>query len=149
MREVEAKIIWTDPACKVTEHFTVMDCLWLGKWGRLANGGDGLTFEIKSSIIETCNLGEMIRELLGVPMIVTSLYRPKAYAPLVGSGSRSPHCAGLAMDFTTEPKMTIEKAKSLIRPELDRLDCRMEFGTSTWIHIDRRNPGPSGRYFMP
>lgn len=146
---MERKIIWTDPACKVTEHFTVRDCLWLGKWARLANGGDGLTFALKSSLIETCEIAEQIRFAIRCPMTVTSMYRPTSYAPLVGSGPKSPHCFGLAMDFTTEPGMEIEEAKKIIRPLLDELQIRMERGTTTWIHIDRRTPGPSGREFSP
>jgi hypothetical protein len=141
-------LIWTDILQKITPHFTVRDALWLPKWNRLANGGDGLTFEIKSSIIETCQLAERVRTLLDdCPMNVTSFYRPKSYAALVGSTENSPHCFGLAVDFTTLPEMPIEEAKAILRPHLAWLGCRMEFGTKTWIHIDRRDPGPSGREF--
>ena len=144
---MEKRIDWLKPDCKVTDHFEVRDCLWLGKWGRLANGGDGLTFEIKSSLIETCILAEKIREILDCPMIVTSIYRPQSYAHLVGSGPLSAHCFGLAMDFI--PELEIDAAKALIRPHLVAFDCRMEKGTPNWIHIDRRKPGPSGREFNP
>jgi zinc D-Ala-D-Ala carboxypeptidase len=150
MRAMDPREInWLNPHEQVTEHFTVFDCLWLGKWARLARESDGLDFDIKNSLIKTCMLGEEVRKILGVPMIVTSMYRPPAYAKLVGSTEKSPHCFGVAMDFALSPVTRIEAAKAILQPLLETLECRMEHGTTTWIHIDRRPPGPSGRYFLP
>jgi len=140
-------IDWKDPKCKVTDHFTVRDCLWLNTWGRLANEDDGLNDEIKCEIIKTCEMAEKIRTSLGVPMIVTSFWRPPAYSKLIGGSETDPHTKGLAIDFTTRPKMLIETAKQIIRSSLYSLSIRMEKGTTDWIHLDRRQVGPSGREF--
>jgi hypothetical protein len=59
------------------------------------------------------------------------------------------HSQSVAVDFDCEPVMTIEQVKNALRPLLESLDIRMEKGTTTWIHIDMRAPGPSGREFIP
>lgn len=140
-------IDWTNPACQVTPHFTVKDCLWLPHWNRLANYEDGFDEEMQDVILATCQKNEQIRTLLGVPMTMTSMFRPQKYSPLVGGTEHDVHTKGVASDFTTVPQMSIEDAKSLLRPNLAALGIRMEAGTTDWIHIDTWQVGPSGREF--
>lgn len=140
-------INWSDPHYTVTDHFTVHDCIWLPHWGRLANESDGLDISMKDQILQTAEMAEEIRAIFNCPMLVTSMFRPKIYSPLVGGNEHDVHTKGLAIDFTTHPHLTIESAKNLLRPHLAALDIRMEKGTSNWIHIDRREVGPSGREF--
>lgn len=140
-------IDWENPSFQVSPHFTVKDCLWLATWGRLANQDDGLDLNMKNRILKTVEMAEDIRKVLGVPMLVTSFFRPKYYSPLVGGTINDVHTKGLAIDFTTEPNLSIEDAKSLLRPKLKELDIRLEKGTTTWIHCDSQTVGPSGREF--
>jgi len=142
-------INWTNLTEQVTPNFTVKDCLWLAHWGRLANENDGLDYDIQSSIVATCMLAEKIRTILNCPMIVTSLYRPPSYSPLVGGTAQDVHTKGIAIDFTTLPRMEIEDAKDIIRPFLTPLNIRMEANTTDWIHLDSAPVGPSGREFNP
>jgi len=143
------KIDWKNPSCLVTEHFTVKELIWLRKWNRLANEADGLNTGIKLALVETAHLAEDVRAVLGVPLMITSFFRPTSYSYLVGSNPSSPHCHGRAFDFTTIPNMSIEDAKAKLRPALRAIDARMEKGTTTWIHIDSFPVGPSGREFVP
>lgn len=140
-------INWSDPDCNVTDHFTVGDCIWLPHWRRLANETDGFDKSMESEILQTCEMAEEIRAIVNCPMRVTSMFRPKTYSPLVGGNEHDVHTKGLAIDFTTVPTIAIDAAKSLLRPHLAALNIRMEKGTPTWIHIDRREVGPSGREF--
>lgn len=140
-------IDWTDRKVQITPHFTVHDCLWLNHWNRLANAADGLNDDIIQAILNTLQMAEQIRTLLQCPMIVTSLYRPPAYSPVVGGSAHDVHTKGVAIDFTTFPILSIEDAKNIIRPQMEALDIRMEAGTTDWIHIDRWEVGPSGREF--
>jgi Peptidase M15 len=142
-------IKWTDPKCQVTDNFTVHDCLWLGQWGRLANEKDGLSEEICEKLIIACENAEKIRSILSCKMLISSMYRPPQYSPLVGGSSTDVHTQGIAFDFVPNTILSVEAAKELIRPNLDSLNLRMEKGTTTWIHIDSKAPGPSGREFIP
>lgn len=143
------KINWLDPDFMLTDHFSIGELLWLPKWNRHAQEYDGLTVDVKLELVETAHLAEDVRAILGVPMTITSFFRPKAYASLVGSKPTSPHCLGMAFDFTTIPHMSIEDAKAKLRPNLRAIEARMEKGTTTWIHIDSMPVGPSGREFFP
>jgi zinc D-Ala-D-Ala carboxypeptidase len=141
-------IDWTDEAVLVTPHFSVKDCLWLAHWGRLADASDGLTDDLFNSLVCTCHFLEQVRALLGCPMIITSMYRPSLYSPIVGGTSSDVHTQGIAADFTTIPWLSINDAKTILRPNLGRLDLRMEANTTDWIHIDNHEIGPSGREFI-
>jgi hypothetical protein len=140
-------INWTDPDCQVSEHFTVKDCLWLATWGRLATEDDGFDLSMQNTILKTVQMAEDIRAILGVPMSVTSMFRPSGYSPIVGGTAHDVHTRGEAIDFTTEPNLSIEDAKSLLRPKLEELGIRLEKGTTTWCHCDSHAVGPSGREF--
>lgn len=141
-------IDWTDPNCMVSDHFSVKDCLWLGRLNRLATELDGLTREIKDRLIETCEMAENIRSVLDRPLRVTSMYRPPEYSVSVGGSSHDVHTRGIAIDFFPI-SLDIEEAKTKLRPHLAALGIRMERGTDVWIHIDSHDPGPSGREFVP
>lgn len=142
-------IDWTDPKDKVSKHFTVKDCLWLAKWNRLAGFDDGLTEELKLVIMSTIAMLECVRGTVDKPVLVHSLFRPKDYAPIVGSKPTSPHCKGAAVDFHVDG-LSIEAAKDLIRPRLEDFGACMERGTKTWIHLDIMPPRKNGgREFFP
>lgn len=142
-------IDWTDPTCQVTLNFSVKDALWLGQWSRLANASDGLTEALCDQLIITCENAEKIRKLLACAMNISSIYRPSAYSPIVGGSSTDVHTQAIAFDFVPDPVISILTAKAIIRPQLDVLNLRMEKGTTTWIHIDSHQVGPSGREFTP
>lgn len=141
-------IDWTDPAAAVTAHFTVKDCLWLGRWNRLANEKDGLTDDIKIELIRNCLKMEEIRTILGCAMNVHSMFRPPEYSVLVGGSMTDVHVKAQAWDYDCLPTLTIEQVRAKLLSKLQLLNIRMEQGTDTWIHNDRRAPGPSGRHFL-
>jgi hypothetical protein len=61
----------------------------------------------------------------------------------------SAHTLGMAVDFSVAT-LKADEVRELLKPELERLKIRMEdLPGSTWVHIDTREPGGSGRFFKP
>lgn len=139
-------INWNDETCQVTSHFTVRDCLYLHAWKRLSNiDTEGVLVQ---RLIALCQCLEAIRDILQCPMNVHSMFRSEAYNISQNiMPSQDVHSQSLACDFDCLPVYTVEEVKNILRPRLESLGIRMERGTTTWIHIDMRLPGPSGREF--
>jgi hypothetical protein len=138
-------IDWTTGNSQVTEHFTVNDCLMLHSWNRLATEEDGADFD---KLLILCQKLEEVRDALGSPMNVHCIFRSQDYNK---SQSIQPiadvHSMNLAADFDCNDTMSIQDIKDKLVPLLEQLGIRLEFGTTTWCHVDLREPGPSGRYF--
>lgn len=141
-------IDWFNSSALVSAYFAVSQCLFLPSWHRMANELDGLNLEIKANLVRLCNKLDVVQTILGSPLKVTSMYRPPDYSPTVGGSSTDVHTKGMACDFYVEG-LTIDSIKERLVPLLEGLDMRMEQGTDTWIHLDIRAPGPSGRNFKP
>jgi hypothetical protein len=141
-------IDWNDETCQVTEHFTVKDCLYLHAWSRLADiDTEGVLLH---RIVALCQKLEEIRDILKCPMNVHSMFRSILYnADQKIRPSNDVHSDSIACDFDCEPVMSVEQVKNMLRPMLESLDIRMEKHTTSWVHIDMRVPGPSGREFTP
>lgn len=148
-KELNMNIDWTDPKCQVTEHFTVNDCLMLHSWNRLATAADGADFD---KLITLCNKLEEIRTLLNCPINVHCMFRSKEYniaqSILLPTGN-DVHAQCLAVDLDCNSNLTIQNVKDILEPKLEALGIRLERGTTNWVHVDLRPPGPSGRYFTP
>jgi hypothetical protein len=140
-------IDWTNETCQVTMHFTVKDCLYLHEWSRLADiDTDGVLLH---RLVALCQKLEEIRDILGCPMNVHSMFRSVQYNKDQNlHPTLDVHSMSIACDFDCEPIMTITQVKNKLRPSLEALDIRMERDTSTWVHVDIREPGPSGREFI-
>jgi uncharacterized protein YcbK (DUF882 family) len=146
---------WTNASNQVTDHFTVGEMITLHAYNRLANESDGLNESMQNQLISLCQILEQVRDLLAVPMNVHCGFRSQGYnqdqgiKPVadVHSGAGNDSCA--AIDFDCNPHLTIQEVKDKLEPVLEQLNLRMEKGTSAWIHLDTRAPGPSGRYFTP
>lgn len=140
---------WTAPNDPVTDHFSVKDCLMLHNWGRLATEADGANFDLLQSL---CQKLEEVRSALGCPMNVHCMFRSPQYnieQKILLPTGMDVHAMNLACDFDASPNLTIQQVKDILEPQLETLGIRMERGTTTWVHVDLRQPGPSGRYFTP
>jgi hypothetical protein len=138
---------WTNPTDSVTEHFTVNDALMLHNWNRLGTEADGADFD---ALTELCQKMEEIRAILNCPINVHSMFRSKEYN--LEQGILKPtgydvHAMNQACDFDANGHYTIQQVKDLLVPQLDSLGIRLEFGTTSWVHVDLHQVGPSGRYF--
>ena len=96
---------------------------------------------------------ELIRYYVGAPIFVTSGLRPGKYNEYIGGAKRSQHTMGKACDFWVvgyEGKDGSDAVRELLKPKLEDFGIRMEnLPGATWVHIDLRKPGKSGRYFKP
>lgn len=133
-----------------SQTFKWHEALWLPKWGIYAYP----TEDQAQNIIRSCEKLQVIRNRLGKPLEVTSWLRPENYNawgnPYGVAGAKfSSHTTGMAVDFKALT-MTPDDVRALLLPELERLKIRMEnLAGSSWIHIDIRDPGGGGRYFVP
>lgn len=140
-------IDWNDEHCQVTEHFTVKDCLYLHAWQKLAAIDDEVYLHKLAAL---CQKLEEIRSILDCKLNVHSMFRSEAYNESQGIVPHDDvHSKSLACDFDCSPSFTIDVVKNILRPRLESLNIRMEKGTTSWVHIDMRAPGPSGREFTP
>lgn len=140
-------IDWTNASCKVTEHFTVGDCLTLHAWNRLATEEDGLTDDGKEKLIILCQKMEEIRLFLNCPINVHCTYRSPEYnTKVVGAIANDVHAQFLAIDFDTNGHHTIDELHALLEPVLEQYGLRMERNTPTWVHLDL-HPVVHQRYF--
>jgi hypothetical protein len=141
-------INWESPTCNITQHFLVGDAITLHSWDRLANEDDGLTDDGKQKLVILCNKMEEIRTFLGCPINVHCMFRSQKYnQEVVKAIPNDVHAQFLAVDLDCSPHMTIQEVKDKMEPVLEKFNIRMEKGTTTWVHLDLRAPGPSGRYF--
>lgn len=140
-------IDWTNPDCPITEHFSVRDACFLHNWSRLATQADGMD-TVKLQVL--CNKLEQVRTILNVPMNVHCIFRSADYNKeqhiLMPTGM-DVHAMSEAVDFDCTPHFSIEETKAKLLPHLEELQIRMEYGTTTWVHLDLHKVGPSGRYF--
>lgn len=101
-------------------------------------------------ILALCEKLERVRALLDAPIRVHSMFRSIEYNKDQNINPvNDVHTQCLAVDFDCFPHLKIEQIKDRLRPLLDKLEIRMERGTPTWVHIDLKLPGPSGREFTP
>jgi hypothetical protein len=148
-------INWTDPKAHVSPHFTVRECLWLKQWGRMAICADGLTDHVKEQLWRFCNGPlEAARAILGAPINVHCMFRPRAYNKLVGGAPDSAHICRLdwaACDFDVTG-LPCDAARARLESHLERLGCRMERPRdpkAEWVHLDNREPFPGQPRYFP
>jgi Peptidase M15 len=140
---------WTNPQDQITPHFSISDALMLHEWNRLATEADGADFD-KLTVL--CQKLEQVRAILGCPLNIHCMFRSTAYN--LAQGILPPtgldvHALNEACDFDAGNNLSIQQVKDALEPQLEQLGIRMEKGTTSWIHVDLRTPGPSGRYFTP
>lgn len=136
---------WTDPECYVSLHFKVKDALMLHSYNRLATQDDGVDFDKLQSL---CNKMDQVVNVLGCPLNVHCMFRSQQYNRDQNiNPAADVHSMSEACDFDCNQIMSIDAVKAKLEPQLESLGIRMEFGTTSWVHLDLRAPGPSGRYF--
>lgn len=162
-------IDWNDPKCKISKYFTVKEAIWLPEWKRLGNlPEDCLTDEIKDNLVETFAWMDDVRDWVGKPINVHLAFRSMAYhldlykrmnaanqaagRPEQHVPMGSQHLSGNAVDFDVSGEKCEDIEKKIIEEgKLDEWNLRMESKGSptSWVHLDSKTPGPSGRYFKP
>ncbi len=143
-------------------HFSIHEVTWLPQFQMHALPESEV---IWNNIQRTAMVMEEIRGIFGSQIFVTSWLRPKYYDAYIKTdwkhpqsfdnfkakalSTRSAHVDGLAVDFRVD-RFSCDEVRAKLEGMLDDLRIRMERNPgSSWVHIDLRQPGPSGRYFIP
>lgn len=124
--------------------FSWRDALYLSRWDICAVP----TPEQAFWIMRVAHTMMLVSQYFNKPIKVNSWLRPTRYNSLVGGATNSPHLEGKAIDFVIEG-VDCDAVRSRLKSELDLIQARVQNhkpGTS-WVHLDLREPGPSGRYF--
>jgi len=129
------------PDCK---NFTWEEVLYLPRYNIHAVP----TKEVITRVTKFAPKVQEVRNILGVPMLVTSWWRPPAYNKLIGGADESWHMEGGALDFRC-PGITSDEIRHQLQPKLEDLGLRMEdLPGASWVHIDDKEPG-NKRFFKP
>ena len=146
-------IDWTDGTQKISNHFTVKEALWLPTWGRLANESDGLTDDIKTSLLNTVAWMDKIRDFFNAPINVHVAERPPAYNQLIGGAASSMHMFGRAVDFDVSGLECKDAISQILSNNLlTSMGLRMENNgpAPSWVHLDDKELTPGhNAYFIP
>jgi zinc D-Ala-D-Ala carboxypeptidase len=121
----------------LTEHFTLEEATRSNKATELGINNRPGTPEIKLAIIKTAEGMEMVREVLGAPIIVSSWYRGPKLNDAVGGRATSQHCKGEAVDFICPKFGTVDQVFDRIKSsniQYDQLIVEKK-GSNAWIHI--------------
>lgn len=141
-----------DEKARISQYFTYREALWLPRWNRMANEQDGLNDQVLNNLKHLYKIMDLVRAFLNSPITVTICYRPKEYNKLIGGATSSAHmCLNkmeAAVDFVVKG-MTAQQVRDKLKPKLEEFELRMEDIQGNWIHVDTREPGPSGRFFKP
>lgn len=148
---------WSNPKEKISQYFTVREALLLPSWDVIHVPNEAE----KAEILATAKKMDLVREFLGVPVVVHCWLRPlcasvpkskwdrKNYNAFVGGAPGSAHAEGKAVDFHPQ-RMTCGEARQLLVPKLSEFGLRMENKEGNWVHIDTRTPPPNKpRFFRP
>lgn len=127
---------------RLTEHFTLEEAIRSSKATELGINNRPEDTQIKLNIIKTAEGMELVREVLGKPIDVSSWYRGPKLNKAVGGRETSQHCKGEAVDFTCRKFGTVQQVFDRIRQSNIKYDqliierIKRKDGTiSEWIHI--------------
>lgn len=90
--------------------------------------------EVLRTLHKTATGMELVRQLLGAPIIISSGYRSPALNKAVGGASSSQHMTGEAVDFTCPGYGTPAQIVADIRASKIPFDLVIE-EFSRWVHI--------------
>jgi len=90
------------------------------------------TPEVTKNLEKLCETLEKIRELVGMPITISSGYRSPELNKVIGGAKDSAHTKGLAADITTK-SLTPKALALLIKTSDMKYDQLIYEGT--WVHI--------------
>lgn len=105
---------------------------------------------LQNLIDSAVNLWQPVREILGVPIIISSGYRCSALNKAVGGSKTSAHMSGFAIDFTAPkfgtPKLIVPHIVRKLKEKgigFDQAIIEYPNSPRSWVHLGYKHP--SGR----
>ena len=148
MRAVDFQDFLKSPIGK-SKDFTWSEALYLPKWEIFTTPESEFVFYAIELVAEKM---QIIRDIFGAPVQITSWYRPLVYNETVGGSKKSSHILGMAVDFNVLGR-DADEVRTVLLPGLGKINVRMEnLEGSNWVHIDanctEKTPIEK-RYFKP
>lgn len=107
---------------------------------------------LQNLIDASVNLYQPVREILGVPIIITSGYRCPALNKAVGGSSTSAHMSGFAIDFTAPkfgtPKIIVPHIVRKLKEKgigFDQAIIEYPKSPRSWVHLGYKHPSGKQR----
>lgn len=137
---------------QITQNFTLAELTRSQKANKLKIHNHPNEIALSNLTIATKALWQPVRDILGVPMIITSGYRSPTLNRAIGGSTTSAHCHGLAIDFIA-PKFgnTRKIARYLVAQlhergiKFDQLILEFPDSPNSWIHLGYKHPNGQQR----
>ena len=107
---------------------------------------------LQNLIDASVNLYQPVREILGVPMIISSGYRCPALNKAVGGSKTSAHMSGFAIDFTAPkfgtPKLIVPHIVRKLKENginFDQVIIEYPKSPRSWVHLGYKHPNGKQR----
>ena len=127
----------------LTEHFSLEEFIF--SQTAVRNGIDNTPPpDVAANLKHLAQQLEIVRNALGVPLLISSGFRCSALNQAVGGAKVSDHMTGLAVDFTA-PKFgsVLDTAKAVAASGLQYNQIIYEFGR--WVHVSVPAPGAEAK----
>lgn len=115
----------------LSEHFTLEEMVKSSTAARL-HIDNAPTPAALDNLHELAARLELVRALVGRPLVITSAYRSPALNQAVGGVPTSAHSLGLAADFTSPPAATIIIARQI---DASGIDFDQLIDEHDWLHL--------------
>ena len=124
---------------KISKHITYKEAVRSNTALRLNINNIPNDYEISNMVGIASNVFEPLREYVGGPIKINSMFRSEALNRAIGGSSRSQHCQGRAIDLDdTFGHKTNAEMFNYIKNNLNFDQLIWEFGDDTnpdWIHV--------------
>ena len=124
---------------RISKHITYKEAVRSNTALRLNINNIPNDYEISNMVGIASNVFEPLREYVGGPIKINSMFRSEALNRAIGGSSRSQHCQGRAIDLDdTFGYKTNAEMFNYIKDNLNFDQLIWEFGDDTnpdWIHV--------------
>ena len=124
---------------RISKHITYKEAIRSNTALRLNINNIPNDYEISNMVGIASNVFEPLREYVGGPIKINSMFRSEALNRAIGGSSRSQHCQGRAIDLDdTFGHKTNAEMFNYIKNNLNFDQLIWEFGDDTkpdWVHV--------------
>ena len=124
---------------RISKHITYKEAIRSNTALRLNINNIPNDYEISNMVGIASNVFEPLREYVGGPIKINSMFRSEALNRAIGGSSRSQHCQGRAIDLDdTFGHKTNAEMFNYIKDNLNFDQLIWEFGDDTnpnWVHV--------------
>jgi zinc D-Ala-D-Ala carboxypeptidase len=125
---------------QLTPNFTRNELLVSSTATRLGISNQPDSIEIEENLMKMAKFLQQVRDKLGKPIRILSVYRSPAVNKAVGGSKTSAHMKALAADIVV-PGMSVKALCEFIKNNFEYDQVIYEFGESGWCHVGIANNG--------